>query len=154
MSGRLRWFLSVPAFLYRHGFARTMESRVLLLTTTGRRSGQRRTVGLNYTVDGDSLYVLSGFGHSGWYSNVLADPHVEVQLGPKRWSAVARRVTDPRELGRLQTLLRRRDPSQGPPRILLPIFRFFGYDYDREVERLEGPVLELPVIAISRTAAA
>ncbi|MBY6412511.1 nitroreductase family deazaflavin-dependent oxidoreductase [Rhodococcus sp. BP-252] len=61
---------------------------VVLLTTTGRKSGTPRTSPLLYYREGDTLYVVgSNFGqqhHPAWTSNLLADPHATVAIGGKR----------------------------------------------------------------------
>lgn len=58
---------------------------VLLLTTVGRKSGQRRTAPLIYVRDGARLVVIASKGgmdhHPLWYRNLVANPDVEVQLG-------------------------------------------------------------------------
>jgi deazaflavin-dependent oxidoreductase (nitroreductase family) len=58
---------------------------VLLLTTTGRRSGKPRTTPLIYLSDGRSLVVVASFGgsdaHPAWYLNLEANPEVEVRIG-------------------------------------------------------------------------
>jgi len=57
----------------------------LLLTTTGRRSGQPRTVPLLYAPDGDSFVVTaSNWGqqhHPAWSGNLLADPAATIAIG-------------------------------------------------------------------------
>lgn len=57
---------------------------VLLLTTTGRRSGKERTTPLLYLADGSSLVVVASAGgaskHPAWYLNLSANPEVEVQI--------------------------------------------------------------------------
>ncbi|MEM7134995.1 MAG: nitroreductase/quinone reductase family protein [Myxococcota bacterium] len=69
----------------------------LILTTTGRKSGQKRTVQLAFTRDGaDYLIVASNFGrehHPGWSYNLDADPAAEVQVGPEVHSVVATRLS-------------------------------------------------------------
>lgn len=59
--------------------------RVLLLTTTGRRSGERVRTPVQYeVVDGETLLVAAGGGSPrppAWWRNVEADPHVSVQIG-------------------------------------------------------------------------
>ena len=67
-----------------HGFLlRPME--ILLLTTTGRKTGRARTVPLPYfAYDGRTLLVASFAGgpkHPAWYHNLVANPAVDVQLG-------------------------------------------------------------------------
>ena len=57
---------------------------VLLLTTTGRRSGQPRVAPLIYLQDGERLILVASKGgmshHPLWYRNLEADPNCEVEL--------------------------------------------------------------------------
>ena len=59
-------------------------AKVLLLTTTGRRTGQPRTTPLIYENAGDGYVIVASKGgadeHPGWYRNLVADPNVEVQV--------------------------------------------------------------------------
>lgn len=56
---------------------------ILLLTTTGRHSGEKRTVALGYLDEGDSFYVVASNGgqstEPGWSYNLRADPNAEVE---------------------------------------------------------------------------
>jgi deazaflavin-dependent oxidoreductase (nitroreductase family) len=71
--------------------------RMLLLRTTGRRSGRRRTAALLYHRDGDRLVVVGSKGGSdappGWLLNLRSRPEVEVQIGTHRFPARARVAT-------------------------------------------------------------
>jgi F420H(2)-dependent quinone reductase len=74
--------------LYRRTGGRvslTGRAPVLLLTTTGRRTGKARTVPLLYLRDGDRLVVCNvnpGFERPNpWVLNLRADPHAQIQLG-------------------------------------------------------------------------
>lgn len=73
------------------------RDRLLLLTTTGRRSGQPRTTPMMFHRDGDRLCVIaSNIGaprHPDWYLNLVADPHVTVEIGDERYSATAAPLT-------------------------------------------------------------
>jgi deazaflavin-dependent oxidoreductase (nitroreductase family) len=66
----------------------------LLLTTTGRRSGEPRTVPLIFAADGDRCILVASKGgapeHPSWYDNLTADPNVAVQVKGDRYEAVAR----------------------------------------------------------------
>jgi deazaflavin-dependent oxidoreductase (nitroreductase family) len=70
----------------------------LLLTTTGRKSGQLRRTALIYGEhDGSYLLVASQGGapkHPLWYLNLVEHPEVELQVGSDKFSAVARTATD------------------------------------------------------------
>jgi deazaflavin-dependent oxidoreductase (nitroreductase family) len=71
---------------------------VCLLTTQGRKSGQRRTVPLLFLADGDDLVIVASQGgapqHPGWYFNLVADSAAEVQIGRRRFAAAARVVNE------------------------------------------------------------
>lgn len=66
---------------------------LLLLTTTGARTGAARTVPLGYVRHGDSLLVVaSNLGapeHPDWYRNLLAHPVVDVEIGDRTFQALA-----------------------------------------------------------------
>jgi deazaflavin-dependent oxidoreductase (nitroreductase family) len=70
----------------------------ILLTTTGRRSGERRTVHLPYLADGrDMLVVASWAGNQrnpAWYLNLVANPTVTVEAGRERFEALATPIPD------------------------------------------------------------
>lgn len=70
----------------------------LLLTVTGRRTGKPVTSALIYAPDGDDYLVVASKGgapkHPLWYVNLLADPHVELQVKDRRFSAVARTASN------------------------------------------------------------
>jgi deazaflavin-dependent oxidoreductase (nitroreductase family) len=69
----------------------------LLLTTTGRRSGQPRTTPLIYGRAGERYLVVASRGgapeHPDWYENLVAQPVVQVQVMADRFSARARTAT-------------------------------------------------------------
>lgn len=66
----------------------------LLLTTTGRKSGEKFVFPLFYGETGNSYIIVASKGgapqHPGWYKNLLANPAVEVQVGPRKFKAKAR----------------------------------------------------------------
>ncbi len=57
---------------------------ILLLTTSGRKTGNSTTTPLIYTLDGDNPVVVASKGgapeHPGWYLNMEKTPHVDVQI--------------------------------------------------------------------------
>lgn len=66
---------------------------MLLLTTTGARTGRPRTAILGYYPDGDRVLVVGSAGgspkHPAWYHNLLADPQVNVDVGLFSYPATA-----------------------------------------------------------------
>jgi deazaflavin-dependent oxidoreductase (nitroreductase family) len=69
----------------------------LLLTTTGRRSGQPRTTPLIYGRAGEKYLIVASRGgapkHPSWYENLAANPVVQVQVMADRFKARARTAT-------------------------------------------------------------
>jgi len=70
---------------------------ILLLTTTGRKSGRKITKALIYQPNGDDYLIVASRGgapnHPEWYLNLEANPEVEVQVRGDRFKARARSAT-------------------------------------------------------------
>ncbi|MFE3600882.1 nitroreductase/quinone reductase family protein [Streptomyces sp. NPDC059142] len=66
---------------------------LLLLTTTGARSGTEHTTPLGFVRDGDLLLIVASAGgshrHPDWYHNLLAHPMVRVEVGSQTYGAIA-----------------------------------------------------------------
>jgi deazaflavin-dependent oxidoreductase (nitroreductase family) len=77
---------------------------VLLLITTGRRSGKSRTNPLLYIRDGDAIVVVGSNGGSddvpSWWLNLRSDPDAEVEIDRARIPVTARKAS-PGERARL-----------------------------------------------------
>jgi deazaflavin-dependent oxidoreductase (nitroreductase family) len=108
-----------------------MGTHALLLTTTGRQSGERRTAPLMYAQDDDRYVVVASRGgaprHPAWYLNLEADPHVEVQVGERVLHARARTASGD-ERARLWSVMTREWPAYD--------------DYQAKTER------EIPVVVL------
>lgn len=108
--GHRRWFAAagrrfgapLDRVLYRATRGRITSTAgaapVLLLTTTGRRSGQRRTTPVMYLRDGDRFVVTcENFGQqrqAAWPLNLMADPRASVQVGADVVHCTARLLAD------------------------------------------------------------
>jgi deazaflavin-dependent oxidoreductase (nitroreductase family) len=73
--------------------------RILLLTTTGARSGQRRTVPLAYIRHDQRIFVIASRGgtdvHPAWFHNLVAHPRVTVERGAETYEADAVVLDEP-----------------------------------------------------------
>lgn len=93
---RLAGRLNIP--VYRATKGRLMnkygKAPILLITTTGRKSGQRRTAPVCYLADGERLIVIgSNAGNEkapAWALNLQADPNAEVEVAGRRRKVTAR----------------------------------------------------------------
>jgi deazaflavin-dependent oxidoreductase (nitroreductase family) len=80
----------------------------LLLTVTGRRTGEQRTSALIFARDGDDYLVVASMGgapmHPKWYLNLLANPAARIQVKAHELAVTARTAT-PEEKPRLWRLV-------------------------------------------------
>lgn len=88
--------LNVPIYRLTRGrlLGTVGSAPVLLLTSTGRRSGQPRTTPVLYLADGENMVVIgSNAGNTNapaWSHNLKANPDAEVEVGGRRQSVRAR----------------------------------------------------------------
>jgi deazaflavin-dependent oxidoreductase (nitroreductase family) len=79
-------------------------AHLVILTTTGAKSGRPHTTPVRAFFDGDKPYVLASKGgapsHPDWYRNLLAHPEVTVEIGKETFKATAI-VTSGKERERL-----------------------------------------------------
>ncbi len=80
------------------------DSPLVLLTTTGAKSGNPHTTPVVYTKDGDNIVVIASKGgaptNPAWYHNLVANPQVKVELPGETFTAKAR-VAEGEERDRL-----------------------------------------------------
>jgi deazaflavin-dependent oxidoreductase (nitroreductase family) len=109
------------------------RERLLLLTTTGAKTGQQRTTPLMFHPDGDRLLVIaSNIGapkHPDWYVNLAANPRVGVEVGDERFDATAS-TAEGDERDRLWSMLKE-------------LYPFFA-EHERQTDR------EIPVVILTR----
>lgn len=115
------------------GYIWKRGTTILLLTTTGRRSGEERTTPLIYREVDDAYVIVASKGgapqHPDWYANLLEDPSAEVQIRGERFPARAR-TAGPEERERLWDLMTEVWPDYD--------------DYQESTER------EIPVVVLER----
>ncbi len=74
--------------LYRALGGRFVGRNLLILTTMGRKTGQRRSTLLYYTRDGEDYIVIASNGgedwYPGWWHNIRTNPDVEIEVGRSR----------------------------------------------------------------------
>jgi deazaflavin-dependent oxidoreductase (nitroreductase family) len=73
------------------------DGTLVLLTTTGRKSGRQVTTPLMSLPDGDRVVVFASKGgapsHPDWYGNLVANPRVTVEVGTEKYEAEAKVIT-------------------------------------------------------------
>ena len=91
MKALMRIFLALHVFIYRLTGGKVMgkigPGSVLLLTTIGRKSGETRTTPVTYFRDGADYVIVASAGggpkNPGWYYNLKANPHTNIQVMDK-----------------------------------------------------------------------
>jgi deazaflavin-dependent oxidoreductase (nitroreductase family) len=83
----------IDEFRANSGVVRGRGSSLLLLTTTGAKSGRRHTAPVAYTRDGDHYVIIASMGgapsNPAWYHNLVAHPEVTVEVGGETFQARA-----------------------------------------------------------------
>ena len=97
----IRYMTAANVWLFRVtsgwlGSRFTHGAPVCLVTTIGKRSGERRPIALIYLQDGTDVVLVASKGgmshHPGWYHNMMAHPEVEVEIGRATQRMRARRA--------------------------------------------------------------
>jgi len=109
---------------------------VLLLTTSGRKTGKQRTTPLLYVEEGDRYVVVASVGgapsHPAWYLNLRSNPAATIQVGGRK-VAVTAETAGPEERARLWSRVTQIWPRYD--------------DYQAKTRR------EIPVVILARSAA-
>jgi deazaflavin-dependent oxidoreductase (nitroreductase family) len=122
---------------------RFVANDMLLLTTTGRRSGKLHTVPLLYLEDGADVLVIASWGGRDyppdWYVNLSADPVVRVQIEGATYEASAGALDEPARTEWWERFVTAYDgytAYQGLTQRVIPIIRL-EIDRSAELERRE-----------------
>ena len=133
--------------LYAVGLGPLVGQLVLLLTTTGRKTGLPRVTALQYEqVDGAYMLGSSRGLRADWVRNLTADPQVEVRVRSKRFRGRAEVVTDPERIADFLALRMERHP-----RIIGKIFEMEGLPASPSREQLVNYGARLALVIVRPT---
>jgi F420H(2)-dependent quinone reductase len=115
-----RFILAIYAFLYRltgGAFGGKVQGlSVLLLTTTGRKTGKLRTTPLGYfEQDGGYIIIASNSGansNPGWFYNLKSHPQAKIQIKNRQFEVTAT-IVGPEKRGQLWERLEALSPAYG-----------------------------------------
>ena len=106
---------------------------LLLLHTVGARTGREHVNPVAYVLDGDRFVIVASKGgaptNPGWYHNILAHPHVTVEVGVRHLPAVASVASEPERTRLYEAMI-----------AMMPVFA----EYRRRTSRV------IPVIILRR----
>lgn len=84
---------------------------VLILVTSGRKSGRAHRTPLQFELIDDCYYVASARGtHSDWFRNIIANADVQFELEGRQYQARAEAITDPELIADFLELRLERQP--------------------------------------------
>ncbi|MBN1313508.1 MAG: nitroreductase family deazaflavin-dependent oxidoreductase [Anaerolineae bacterium] len=108
----LRFIHHPPRLLYALGLGPLIGRLILLLTTTGRKSGLPRVTPLQYEdVDGVICVGAARGLKADWVRNILANPEVTVQVGARRFRGIAEVTNDVPRVADFLALRLQRHPT-------------------------------------------
>ena len=101
----------IHRFLYAIGLGPVIGKIILLLTTTGRKSGQPRVTPLQYEEIDGAYYLGAARGlQADWVRNLQSNPQVEVRVGAKHLRGMAEVVSDPARIADFIEIRLKRHP--------------------------------------------
>lgn len=134
-----------PIWFYRLGLGWMLGKRFLLLKHIGRKSGQVRQAVIEVVkIDSRNniFYSVSGFGEAAqWFQNIMHTPNVDIQVGSRKMSACAERLSQ--ENG--ETVLM--EYSKKHPTALRELSKVLHLPYDGSRESVNDLAKVLPVVA-------
>ena len=134
-------------FLYFIGLGPLVGRIVLLLTTTGRKTGLLRVTPLQYEEVDGVYYIGSTRGKKAdWFRNLVADPNVEVRVKSRRFKGVAEPITDTASIADFIELRLRRHP-----RMIGLILKAEGLPPRPERAQLESYAKRMAIVRIRPT---
>jgi deazaflavin-dependent oxidoreductase (nitroreductase family) len=108
---RMKNIQKIHRVLYAVGLGPLVGRIILLLTTTGRKSGKKRVTPIQYELIGADYYVGAARGHrADWVRNIQANPQVEVRVGAKHFHGCAEVVSDPARFANFMEVRLQRHP--------------------------------------------
>jgi deazaflavin-dependent oxidoreductase (nitroreductase family) len=140
-----RWLFRIPIKFFQWNLTGLVPGWMLLLTTTGRKSGKLRYSVLEFSRrESDGAYIImSGFSaHSDWLKNLQACPDACVQVGKEKVNVTASPVGEGESMAYLGELIRLN------PGARLIFARYVGHPIDGSDESLREVSQVIPVIAL------
>lgn len=134
-----------PQAAYALGLGPVFGRLVLLLTTTGRKSGKRRVTPLQYEELDGKIYVTAAYGlKADWVRNIQANPRVEVRIKQRRFQGKALVITDPERIADMLELRLKQHP-----RMIAAILRSEGLPAKPAREDLTALASKLAMVEIT-----
>ena len=101
-------------FLLRRNWMGPAGNIIMVITTTGRKSGKAFTTPIGYQRDGETVVAFNVGGISNWYKNLAQNPLVSLEIKKKTYKMRGVYITDTDEIRRILELYKREQPTMLP----------------------------------------
>jgi deazaflavin-dependent oxidoreductase (nitroreductase family) len=145
-GGFFKFLFKIPILLDKVGLNHLIPEWILLLTTTGRRSGKQIVTPVEYLFhqEDGTFWIMSGWrGNTDWFKNICNDNIVKIKVNGKHIQATARPLTEEEVLSYLKLIL-----SINPEAIAI-FTRWAGKHIDPSDEGLRQVCNDFPGFALT-----
>jgi deazaflavin-dependent oxidoreductase (nitroreductase family) len=105
-----------------------LNRQLMVITTTGRKSGKKFTIPIGFAPDGRDLLAFNLGGGSNWYKNLLANPQVRLEVMGEKFEAHAEALNTPEQRHTAIEVYKRERPEM--------FARFFEADASEPTDQL------------------
>jgi deazaflavin-dependent oxidoreductase (nitroreductase family) len=106
-----KWILNLQVGLLRARIIPPLNKALMVLTTTGRKSGKQHSIPIGYIPDGDTILTFNIGGQSNWYKNVLANGNATLEISGEKIAARGEPLTAPHEIRRAIDVYRQKQSA-------------------------------------------
>ncbi len=137
--GLMKLLNYVPGLIYRIGVTKSIEGRMMVITTTGRNSGKKVPAVVNYLKKDNKVYAFSIYKGSDWLKNIEKNPQVEIQIGKEKMKTNALIVGDSEEKAEAFQVFIDKIGKSGAE-------RFYQVKPDMNKEEVRSIAIQMPTI--------
>lgn len=101
VSPRAKFALGIMTFLLRRGWMGPASDIIMVITTTGRKTGKKYSIPIGYMRDNGNIFALTGENVSNWFRNVLANGEATLEIKKEKIDVRGELVIDEAERQRI-----------------------------------------------------
>lgn len=106
VSSRAKFALGIMTFLLRRGWMGPASDILMVITTTGRKTGRQHSIPIGYLRDGDDIIALTSENASNWFRNVLANGKATLEIKKEKFEVRGEPIADESERQRIFKMYR------------------------------------------------
>lgn len=123
-----KFALDVQVFLLRRQWMGSFNRQLMVITTTGRKSGKKFTIPIGFAPDGRDFLAFNLGGGSNWYKNLLTNPRATLEVMGEKVEVHTESLTSPEQRRAAIEVYQRERPEM--------FSRFFEADASEPTDQL------------------